>query len=340
MDLTPIFHDPRLMFSEFGDGVARFIPMTRESYAQSIFFDRRVQPASGQSIEVPLNVLLEHLRETGFKPPRLRFIHHFAHSGSTLLARALEHPSNLVIREPGHLRQLGIGAGAGFTSRSAPQPLALSLTMLGKRFSEGSSVIVKGNVPISLLAEIIAEVDPGQPAIMLYFSLEDYCAAVLRSPGHQNWVNRVTADIGLSKDRSIGDIAGLSVAEKAAALWLSMVRRFERMLSAHPQMRSLDGNQLFDQPAQTIGAASDLLEAGLSPEEVEGVANGPLLTSYSKNPAVPFDNEARRKLRSDAKAQLSGELLAARRWVDRKIADDPLPEGLARPLIGESPSLL
>jgi hypothetical protein len=340
MELSPFFHDPRLMLSEFGNGVARFVPMTRESYARSIFFDRRVQPAAPESTEVPLELLLNHLRETGFTPPHLRFIHHFAHSGSTLLARALDHPRNLVIREPGQLRQLGISAGAGFTSRSMPEALALSLTMLGKRFNEGSSVIVKGNVPITLLAEIIAEADPRQPAILLYFPLEDYCAAVLRSPGHQNWVNRVTADIRLNKDSSIGDIANLSTPQKAAALWLSMIKRFERMLSAHPEMRSLDGNQLFDHPEETIAAANDLLGAGLSGAEVEATANGPLLRSYSKNPAVPFDNETRQKLRSQAKVQHSGELLAAKRWVTQKIADQPLSSALIRPLIGESPSLL
>lgn len=344
MNLDAIFHDPRTMFSEFGNGTARFVQMNRESYARSIFFDRRLQPAAPQSSQLPLQPLFAHLREMGFVPPRLGFIHHFAHSGSTLLARALEHPANLVIREPVHLRQLGVSAAAGALDLTSPamipDALAFSLTMLGKRFAENSTVIVKGNVPISLLAEPIATSDPNQPAILLYFPLEDYCAAVLRTPGHQGWVERVTGDIKLGGDPVVGEIAGLTTAEKAAALWYSMIRRFERLLSKHPRMRSLNGDQLFDHPAETIAAASDLLSAGLTANEAQAVAEGPLLSSYSKNPSVAFDNKARRKLRAEAKAQLRTELAQARRWVETRVSDDPLPSSLGCPLLGDSPALL
>jgi hypothetical protein len=343
MDIAAIFQDPRLMLFGLDSGVARFVPMTRESYARSIFFDRRLQPAGQQFTQVPLQALLAHLDETGFVPPRIRFIHHFAHSGSTLLARALEHPENLIIREPAHLRQLGVSAGAGIPDVVPPHlraPLALSLTMLGKRFTQDSTVIVKGNVPISLLAEAIAQADPGQPAILLYFPLEDYCAAVLRTPGHQSWVERVTHDIALNRDPLVGDIGGLTTAEKAAALWYSMIKRFERLLAQHPNMRSLDANQLFDRPAETIAAASDLLGAGLDAHFAEAVANGPLLSSYSKNPNLPFDNSVRRQLGEKAKSLLADELLAARRWVEKRAADSQVPEALDRPLIRKSAPLL
>lgn len=156
--------------------------------------------------------------------------------------------------------------------------------MLGKRFSPGSTVIVKGNVPISLLAETIAETDPGQPAIGLYLPLEDYCAAVLRTPGHQGWVERVTATIALHRDPLVGEIGSLTVAEKAAALWYSMIRRFDRLLGRYPDMRSLDANQLFERPAEMIAAASDLLGAGLDAGDAEAIAKGPLLSTYSKDP--------------------------------------------------------
>jgi hypothetical protein len=323
--------------------MARFVPMTRETYARSIFFDRRLQPAGPQATHVPLEPLLAHVDEAGFVPPQIRFIHHFAHSGSTLLARALEHPNNLVIREPAHLRQLGVSAGAGALDVVSPRLRALvafSLMMLGKRFSEGSTVIVKGNVPISLLAETIAKTDPGQPAILLYFPLDDYCAAVLRTAGHQGWVQRVTADIKLDGDPLVGGIAGLTAAEKAAALWYSMIKRFERLLAQHPQMRSLDGNQLFDRPAETIAAASDLLGAGLDAQAAEEVAKGPLLSSYSKNPNLLFDNSVRRKRSEEAKSLLADELLAARRWVEKRRSDDQVPVALDRPLVGKSASLL
>lgn len=335
MDIGTLFEDPRVMFVSVDGESASFVPMTRGSYARSIFFDRRLQPAEQRSIQVPVKDLLTHLDEVGFTPPRLSFIHHFAHSGSTLLARALDHPGNLVIREPAHLRQVGVGVGAGPMDAAPPRKnsrLALSLTMLGKRFLRDSTVIVKGNVPISLLAEKIAELDPRQPAILLYLPLADYCAAVLRTPQHQLWVNRVTADIALSREPLIGDMSRLNVAEKAAALWYSMIKRFERLLSRHAEFRSLDANDLFDYPAETIAVASDHLGAGLGTEDAEAVAKGALFTTYSKNPNLPFDNSVRRERSDETKVRLADELRLARSWVEKRAADAGFPEALNRPL--------
>jgi hypothetical protein len=343
IDLAAFFDDPRLMFFGFEGDFARFVPMDRGSYARSIFFDQRIEPAEGEALLIPLDPLLDHLAERGFEPPRLRFIHHFAQSGSTLLARALDHPGNLVIREPWHLRQLGVAFGAGAAGPlSADQRAVLefSLAMLGKRFAARSPLIVKGNVPISLFAGAIAELDPTQAAILLHFPLEDYCAAVLRTPNHQRWLETVTTEIDLGSDPLIGGISRLSVAEKAAALWHSMIKRFEQLLAANPAMRSLDANQLFDRPVKTIAAANQLFDAGLEAAEIGTIASGPLFSSYSKNPAVAYDPATRIERREQTKAMLAADLQLARRWVERRAAEAGLPIALARPLLGEPAPLL
>ena len=343
LDVAAIFDDPHLMFFGFEGENARFVPMTRDTYERSIFFDHRLQPVDQRSFLVPLDPLIDHLAEAGFEAPRIRFIHHFAQSGSTLLARALDQPGNLVIREPWHLRQLGVAAGAateGPLPAEQREVLAFSLAMLGKRFAAGSSLIVKGNVPISLLAEAIADVDPGQAAILLHFPLDDYCAAVLRTPNHRQWLETVTSEVDLGSDPLIGDIARLSVTEKAAALWYSMIKRFERLLAHHPAMRSLDANQLFDRPAETITAASELLDAGIGATEASAIANGPLFSSYSKNPAIPYDPGTRVERREKAKATMAVELQLAHRWIEERAAAAGVPVALDRPLLGEAAALL
>lgn len=343
LDLATIWDDPHVMFFGFEGEYARFVRMTRETYARSIFFDNRLQPADQQSLLVPLDPLLDQLAKTGFEPPRIHFIHHFAQSGSTLLARALDHPGNLVMREPWHLRQLGVAAGAateGPLQVGQREVLAFSLAMLGKRFVAGSSLIVKGNVPISLLGSAIADVDPGQAAILLHFPLDDYCAAVLRTPNHRQWLETVTSEIGLGSDPLIGDISHLGTPEKAAALWYSMIRRFERLLALHPAMRSLDANQLFDRPAETIAAASELLEAGIGADEARTIAAGPLFSSYSKNPTVPYAQGTRVERREKAKEMLASDLHRARSWVGKRAAVAGLPVALDRPLLGEAAPLL
>lgn len=343
LDIANLFEDPRLMLLGFDGDFAHFVPMSRDSYERTIFADNRVQTAPGSAIRVALDPLLDHLEKTGFKAPKIKFIHHFAQSGSTLLARALDRPENLVIREPLHLRQLGVAFGAGtHESLTSDQRsvLAFSLVMLGKRFAADSSLIVKGNVPISLLADEIAELDTGQAGILLYFPLEDYCAAVLRTPNHQQWLGTVTAEIGLGLDPMVGEIASLTLAEKAAALWYSMIKRFERLLAASPGMRTLDANVLFENPAETIAAASKLLDAGIDANEASIIAGGRLFATYSKNPDVPYDPALRIERREDARARLSSELLEARKWVDRRASQFGLPSRLGSPLLGDCPILL
>ena len=343
MDVATIFDDPQVMFFGFEGNHARFVRMTRQTYARSIFFDHRLQRADQQSFTVPLDPLLDHLAKTGLEPPRIRFIHHFAQSGSTLLARALDQPENLVIREPWHLRQLGVAAGAaaeGPLQSGQREVLSFSLAMLGKRFAVGSSLIVKGNVPISLLGSAIADIDPDQAAILLYFPLDDYCAAVLRTPGHRQWLDTVTSEIDLGNDRLVGDISRLGSPEKAAALWYSMIKRFERLLALHPAMRSLDANHLFDRPVETIAAASELLDAGLDAAEARRIATGPLFSSYSKNPAVTYAPSTRVERREQAKATLAKDIQLARRWVEERAAVTGLPAALDRSLLGEAAMLL
>jgi hypothetical protein len=343
LDLATLFNDPRRMFLSFEGDFAHFVPMTRESYERSIFADSRVQLAPGTPIRVPLDPLLDHLDRTGFKAPKIRFIHHFAQSGSTLLARALDRPKNLVIREPLHLRQLGVACGAGSHGRlTADQRsvLAFSLTMLGKRFDADASLIVKGNVPISLLADEISELDPGQAGILMYFPLEDYCAAVLRTPNHQQWLSNVTSEIGLGLDPLVGDTTNLTVPEKASALWYSMIKRFERLVAANSAVRTLDANMLFEMPGETIAAASKLLDCGIDQNEASNIASGALFSTYSKNPGVSYDPALRIERREEAKKRLASELLEARRWVARRADEFGLPAKLENPLLGAPPALM
>ncbi len=343
LDIAALFEDPRWFFLRYDGDFAQFVQMTPETYRDSIFFDHRIQPAASDAVRVPIDPLFDHLERTGFTPPKIRFIHHFAQSGSTLLARALDQQQNLVIREPLHLRQVGVWAGAS-TSGSMPAQmrplLEFSLAMLGKRFDRSSPLIVKGNVPISLLADAIIDLDPLQPAILLYYGLEDYCLAVLRTPNHQQWLTNVVEEIGLGGDPMVGDLAGPSVAQQAAALWFAMIKRFERIAAANPNVRTLDANLLFDRPAETIAAASALFDAGIEADAAAEIAAGPLFSTYSKNPDVPYDPALRIERRELARASLASELDEARKWVELRAAEVGIPGSLDRGLLGEAASLV
>jgi hypothetical protein len=343
ISLDDIFSDPSLMLFAFEGDHARFARMDRASFARSIFVDTRIVAVDPIFVRVPLQPLINRAAAQRASPPRLGFIHHMAQMGSTLLARALDQPGrNLVIREPLHLRQLGVAAGAGGEGARDPSWRAMldfSLTMLGKRFDPATPTIVKGNVPISLIAGEVAAVDPGQPALVMHYPLEDYLAAVLRTPGHQDWVRRVASEVSLSKAPWVGDLADAGAVLQAAGLWLAMALRFQRLVEVNPDAVSVDANLLFERPAETIVAASRHFGTPIEQDQALGLAQGPLFATYGKDPSRAYDPQLRLARRAEAKQQLAAEIAQARAWVTERAADLDLAASLDRPLLGEPVAL-
>lgn len=336
--LDDLLTDPALMLFAYEADHAQFVRMDRDSYFNSIFCDQRVKPSSPGIIRVPLAPLLDGWKARGAKRPQLNFIHHMAQSGSTLLARAIDRPGkSLVIREPLHLRQLGVQAGteAAATQREPWQSmLDFSLAMLGKRFGPDQPVIVKGSVPVSLIAGNIANAAPGSPTILLYYRLKDYCSAVLRTARHQQWLASVVDEIGLRDDPALGDLRDAGIGEKAAALWLLLTTRMTRLLADEPAAFSLDANLLFDQPAQTIEKVSAFFATPVLAEEARQIAASSLFTTYSKNPAVAYDPGQRVQRRLETESALSEEIRRAEDWANLRAERLGLPKSLVRPLFG------
>lgn len=325
MDLTieRLFASPDHHLFAFEGDQAIFRTMDRDAYHRSIFLDQRIAALDHAEVRVPVAALTEFRDRRGIAAPRTAWIFHVAHCGSTLLARALDRPDgNLVLREPRPLRQLGLTrdpAGDAWRAR-----LRLAAAMAGRRYRPDAPTIVKANVPVNFIASDLLALDPEAPAILLYFPLRAYLLAVLRSPAHRQWVVNVTTQL------DIAGVAGLDVAERAAALWLAQMRLYAELLAQYPGVRSLYADELLDAPHPALAAAAAHfgVNADLDADE--------LLATYSKVPGQAFDNAARLRLRADSAALLGAEIERARRWVE----GHPLPARLDRPLVGASPPLL
>lgn len=316
LTLDELFSSPDHFLHSFDAGDAIFVPMDRAAYQRSIFLDNRISPASDGAMRLPVAAIAGNI------PPAQSagWIFHIAHCGSTLLARALDFlGGNLVLREPLALRQQAL----------APDPARLALTraMLGKRYRPELPTLIKANVPVNFLLPAIAPVR----AIMLFATLEDYLLAILRSENHRDWVKRVTTQLGAH----LGEIGGLSIAERAAALWHGQMKAFERALAASPDARTLDAESFFNDPLPTLTASARHLEIDATTEALREVVSGPLFSSYSKQPSVPFDNDARLARRDALVATLAPEIAAARAWVEQATNGEAgVPAAIANAQLG------
>lgn len=304
--LSQLLGTPDHYLHSFDGNDAIFVPMDRAAYRRSIFLDRRISTASEGAMHVPVAALASDIEalQTGW-------IFHVAHCGSTLLARALDELSsaNLVLREPLALRQLAL----------APDPAALKLALklLSKRYPEAGPTLIKANVPVNFLLDAIANADSQAPVILLYCGLSDYLLAILRSVNHRAWLRNVTSQLV----GPLGDLSHLPDAELGAALWLAQMQRFAATIKRMPYARSLDAEHFFGNPRETLSSSAKHFGIETNEAAIEAIASGPLFSTYSKNPAQPFNNNARIERREALVTEISEELAAGQRWIENNAAD-------------------
>ncbi len=320
LTLADLFATPDHYLHSFDGGNAVFVPMDGAAYRRSIFLDARISPAAEGSMVVPV-AMLDSGPEQGM---RTGWIFHVAHCGSTLLARALEElGGNLVLKEPAALRQLGF--------EPDPQRLDLTLGMLARRYDPAAMTVVKTNVPVNFILGELAERRPCDVAITLYWKLEDYLIAILRSENHRQWLRGITGSF--AERLGLRDVA--SDAERAAALWLVQVNSFLALFEAMPAARSLDAGQLFSDPARTIRHAAHLFGMAAGEDVVKVVAHGKLFSTYSKRPDVTFANADRLARAATVANEIGEEIAQARAVISaRGQSADALEHALAEKTLG------
>ena len=342
LKIGDLFASPDHYLHAFEGDHAVFLDMDRAAYQRSIFVDGRIQPASKRMLRVPVAPLIALSEQRRTEAPDPGWIFHVAHCGSTLLARALDRPGlSLSIREPTPLRQLGVeAAGEGPVGADWPARLRLTRDLLGRRYAGDEAVVVKANVPVNAILPELTEGRSGVRAVALYFPLQSYLAAVLRSPNHRRWVDSVTGEMSGVIGPELAGQARPTTAQRAAALWLVQMRAFDRLLTGCPGTFSLDADTLFDTPRESVSAAADLFGAPFEQEALDAIVQGPLFARYSKNPEVAFTNADRTARRAGILDSIADDLREARLLIESRLAAAPLPDRLARPVWGEAPPLL
>lgn len=337
---VPVLASPDDYLFAFEGETAIMLAMDRAAYRRSIFLDDRIEPAS----EVATHPAIAALSVAGHAPVT-GWIFHVAHCGSTLLARALDQEGashgdgHLVLREPLALRQLGIDAGSGVRPADWHRRLALVMAMLARRYDPAAMSIVKANVPVNfIIADIMAK-SPGSPALLLHFPLADYLAAILRSEGSRLWLRGITDALRPAIVAAAGALPD-DDAGRAAALWLAQMRVYADALARFDTCHSLDAEMLFARPDAVLSAASRLFGVPMSDAMIAASIAGPLFNSYSKNPAMAFDDTARRARHAALADALAPEIAAAREWVAVQTAARPLPDRLPRALVASERLLL
>lgn len=338
-----LFARPDHYLLELSGPNAVFVRMTRDTYLQSIFTDpRRIVAAGPQAWGAPLGNLLNLYEEQQLPRPKLGYIFHVAHCGSTLLARALDRALKLLVyREPYPLRQLAAEFAA--TPASAldadawSRNLRLVTALLGRTYEPPQTAVVKANVPVNFILPQLMALNPDASGILLYAPLRGYLLSVLKSPQHQQWVSGVVRELagGIRRIDALAQVTPetLTPAQAAACLWLAQMLNYRQLLESNDRVRSLDCELLFDRPAETLEAAFALFDVDLPPEKVRKIVDGDLFSHHAKTPGIRYDNAARKAELEKLAETLGPQIDEGIAWALETAGPEGVPDELSNPLV-------
>jgi hypothetical protein len=304
-------------------GVVRLIAMNSEAYRAAGFLDDRMlqQPVDAQTVPWPE---VEAAMPDGVRSDA-RWIFHIGHVGSTLVSRMLgELHGVLAIREPRLLRDLALSpleVRAGYIRAVSK--------LMSRTFGADEIACVKVT---SFVSEIAAElVPPGERALFMFASPRNYVASILAG---ENSVQELRT-LGDSRARRVAGRAGtLAVrndAELAAAAWACEMTALEAAADAMPdrQIAWADFDRMLEDMPAELARTATFFGFFADDAELRAIAEGPLMTRYSKAPAYEYSPALRSELIAEVCAAQDAEIDDALAMLGRAAEKSPL---LARAL--------
>ncbi len=278
------------------------VKLDEAAYRRTSFLDNRAFSKDTQGAWIGLErVLAEAAILAPQQAPHAIF--HVSHCGSTLVSRLLaELPGCLPVREP--LVPITLAA----ERRELDRPVSrldqaawdklfdATLRLLSRSYRPQERAVIKFTSTCGNLASPILQRSPESKALLLHTDLETWLTVMLRDEDvrqngrfyAQDWLKDLHAFAGRRDIR----LASLGDSQQFAVNWLTAMLHFERTAQQYPaQARRLDFEPFLTDAATGLKDAGDFF--GLDTGRVAEIAAGPLMKSYAKNPARPFDREAR-----------------------------------------------
>lgn len=271
----------------------------------------------------------------------LHFILHSAFCCSTLLTKGLDRPRlATAFSEPVFLNDI-----VGWRRRGAPPPevakgLDAALALLSRPFEDGEAAIIKPSNIVNGLASAILGMRPDARALLLYAPLRGFLTSVAKKGlDGRLWVRELFLGLrtdGLVQRLGFDDHAffGQTDLQIAAAGWLAQQALFADMLAGAAtadRLRSLDSEQLLENPDRALGALGSLFGLDLDRDTVSEIVAGPFRRNAKSG--ASFDRTDRDREYEAAASAHADEIDKVARWAEVVAEQAGIPMRLPSPLI-------
>jgi hypothetical protein len=337
-DAKTLALDPEWLPDAFdaGRGVVRFARIDSASLRREAFLDAR----KDQSVRGRAEAKIDDLQALVPATAPAAYIFHSAFCGSTLLARALDHPArSLALKEPNILLDLANARRVHPAYRSDEafrRHAEVVFRLVERRRAPEEHIVVKPtNLALPLAPVVIAR---GSPVLFLYGTSREFLLSILKKGEEGRAFGRKMFNIFALDRTPLGAIEprqamGLTDLQAAALVWRHQIEEFTSLIAAAPRAASLDYENFIAAPASRLRAAAALLGLELSPAMLDAIVSGPVFQADAKFSGKPFTAETRRAANDDLESRHGAELTLITGWAEKlRLARDvalPLPKALA-----------
>jgi hypothetical protein len=228
----------------------------------------------------------------------LQFIFHTAFCRSTLMARALEIPGEVVsLKEPDVLINLA-NRFIQADDRGNRERLNLVLKLLSRPSDDGKAVVVKPTNFANRLALPILEARPDSRAVLLYGDVETLLRSITKRGmwgriwGRQLFANLskwTPLDFGYDAEQTFAltDLQALGLA------WLMQIRHFTAVAQAMgDQVMIVDSAEFAEKPEDTLHEVAQFFGLNIARRTIAETVAGPIFARHSKFADRNFDEAA------------------------------------------------
>jgi hypothetical protein len=276
-------------------GVARLVAMNRQAYRMASFLDDRLMEQAVDAQLVPWPQIEAAM--AGELRHDARWIFHIGHVGSTLISRLLgELDGVLALREPRLLRDLALSPPEVRARYLEPVPKLMSRTFAVDEFA-----CVKAT---SFVSEIAAElVPPGERALFMFATPRNYIASILAGENSVKEQRMLAAARAQRLHRRVSALGPAhDDAQLAALAWACEMTALEAAAGAMPHRRIhwADFDLMLGRMPEELGRVSAFFGFAADAERIRSIAQGPLMTRYSKALEYDYSAQLRRDLIAEA----------------------------------------
>ena len=278
-------------------GVVRLVAMDRQAYRMASFLDDRLMQQAVDAQLVPWPTVEAAMG--GELRCDARWIFHIGHVGSTLVSRLLgELGGVLAMREPRLLRDIALSPPDVRAGYLGPVPKLMSRT-----FAADEYACVKAT---SFVSEIAPElVPPGERTLFMFARPRNYIASILAGENSVRELRMLAPARAQRLQSRVSAPTPRNDAELAAVAWACEMTALEAAANAMAdrQIEWADFDMMLGSMPDELARIAAFFDFAGHADAIRSIAQGPLMTRYSKALEYDYSAELRRELIAEAAAQ-------------------------------------